>query len=92
MTSERAHFLESPEGFTYIPYMFQDTICKRVMTPWSPKLLSKWNNRVKLYVKRTKLLETDDADTEYIDIDVLMGEYVEEFRKAKENFEKDLYK
>lgn len=39
-----------------------------------------------------KLKETDDTDTEYLDIDVLLGEYLEEFRGAKTAFDKELNK
>lgn len=93
VTSQREHFLESPEGFTYIPYKFQDSISKRLLTPFvSDRQYTKWTSRIKQLIRRTKLQETDDADSEYIDVDILISQFLEEFKIAKQSFGKELYK
>lgn len=52
----------------------------------------KWTAKIKQFIKKTKLKDTDEADTEYLDIDVLLSEFIEEFRSAKAAFEKELNK
>lgn len=76
VTAQREHFLESAEGFTYIPYRYQDAISKRLLTPFvSDRQYSKWTSRIKQFIRRTKLTETDDADSEYIDVDILISQF-----------------
>jgi hypothetical protein len=66
---------------------------KRLLTPFlSDRQYTKWTSRIKQFIKRTKLTETDDNDSEYIDVDILLAQYLEEFRTAKSGFAKEVYK
>jgi hypothetical protein len=52
----------------------------------------KWAQKIKSAVKRTKLSELDDNDSEYLDIDNLLSLFLEEFKTAKKMFSKILNK
>jgi hypothetical protein len=47
---------------------------------------------VKTVIKRTKLSELDDSESEYIEIDILLGMFVEEFKTSKESFSREVNK
>ena len=42
--------------------------------------MTKWNMMVKRIIKSIKRNETDDFDTEYVDVDALLNMYVDYFR------------
>lgn len=45
----------------------------------------KWNAKLRRTYKKLKTDQLDDYDTDYIDVDVLLGMYIDEFRTAKQN-------
>lgn len=93
VTAERASFLESNEGYTYVPFCYVDSMTQRLLHSFiNQKQLSKWSTRIKNFIKRVKLQETDDNDTEYVDVDILMSEFMEEYKTAKVMFCKELTK
>ena len=92
-SKERSSYLDSPEGFTYMPFRFQDGISKKILTPFvSDRQFQKWAQKVKTAIKRTKLSELDDNESEYIDIDVLLAMFIEEFKTSKESFGREVTK
>jgi hypothetical protein len=52
--------------------------------------LSTWITKVRRACKKIKLNEMDDYDTDFIDIDALLGMYIEEFKAYKRENTKKL--
>jgi len=92
-SKERHNFLESPEGYTYMPLRFQEGLAKKILAPFvENQQMFKWAQKIKSAVKRTKLSELDDNDSEYLDIDNLLSLFLEEFKTVKKAFSKILNK
>lgn len=76
-----------------MPFRLQDGISKKLLTPFvSDRQFQKWTQKVKTAIKRTKLSELDDNESEYIDIDLLLVMFVEEFKTSKESFSREVNK
>ena len=45
--------------------------------------MSSWVLKIRRACKKIKVNELDDFDTEYLDLDQLLGMYLEEFRNIK---------
>lgn len=52
--------------------------------------LQNWTIKVRRSCKKIKLHEMDDFDTDFIDVDVLLGMYVDEFKTYKRELTKKL--
>lgn len=50
--------------------------------------MAKWNITVKRLIKKIKKDPSDDFDTEYVDIDALLGMYIEYFKLFKTQMQK----
>jgi hypothetical protein len=93
VTKERKEFLESPEGFTYVPWRMHDQFWQRLMSGFAEKKhQTKWAAKIRQQVRKTKLNEADEHETEFIDVDLLLSEFLSEFMAAKANYRKGLLK
>jgi len=54
--------------------------------------MQKWNSQIKRVIKSLKKNETDDFDTDYIDVDALLNMYVEFFKAYKNKLQTKLVK
>lgn len=63
----------------------EEQVTKGVLVWFSEQDLRKWYHRVRRHIKRIKSKPTDDVESEYVDIDVLLNLYIEEF-KLKRKF------
>jgi hypothetical protein len=45
--------------------------------------MQKWNTKVKRHMKKIKVDEHDDFDTDFIEMDKLLDLYIQEFRENK---------
>lgn len=77
---DRKNFQESKEGFTYMQQKIEERISSKLLTFVLPTDMTKWNMMVKRIIKSIKRNETDDFDTEYVDVDALLNMYVDYFR------------
>jgi len=58
----------------------EERISQKLLTFVLPTDMTKWNMTVKRIIKKIKRDPSDDYDTEYVDVDQLLGMYVEWFR------------
>ena len=54
--------------------------------------MTKWNMQITRIVKKLKQDPNDDYDTEYVDVDVLLGMYLDWFKIYKKTQQKNLSK
>jgi hypothetical protein len=80
---EAKNFTESSEGFTYLRQQTEDRISSKLLTFVPAEDMNKWGNKIRRNVKKIKATPLDDYDTDYVDIDVLLRLYIEEFALAK---------
>ena len=84
MTKERRNFQESKEGFTYMMQKNEERITSKLLPFQQPSDTTKWNSSVKRIIKSLKKNESDDFDTDYVDVDALLNLYVEYFKQLKQ--------
>ena len=58
----------------------EERVSQKLLTFVLPTDMTKWNMTVKRIIKKIKRDPNDDYDTEYVDVDQLLGMYVEWFR------------
>lgn len=80
MTKERRNFQESKEGFTYMMQKNEERITGKLLPFQQPSDTTKWNSSVKRIIKSLKKNESDDFDTDYVDVDALLNLYIEYFK------------
>jgi hypothetical protein len=61
----------------------EERISQKLLTFVPPTDMSKWNMTVKRIIKKIKRDPSDDYDTEYVDVDQLLGMYMDSFRTYK---------
>lgn len=76
ITKERKNFLESREGFSYIMSKHAARMSEKLLT-FLKKGLQKWKIILGNVIKRIKKDQSDDFDTEYVDIDTLLALYLQ---------------
>lgn len=83
-------FQESKEGFTYLPQKIEDTVTPKCLMFLPETELHNWSTKVRRSCKKIKMSELDDFDTDFIDVDVLLGMYVDEFKTFKRELTKKI--
>lgn len=68
----------------------EERATNKVLTFIQPTDMAKWNIQVKRIIKKIKKDPSDDFDTEYVDIDALLGMYMDYFRLFKKQMQKKL--
>ena len=92
MMQEKDNFLDSKDGVTYVKAAFEETSTQILMTWFNEQDSRKWFHKVRRNVKRMKTSPLDDFETDYIDVDVMMYMYLEEFKQKKKANQKTLSK
>ena len=92
LCADRAHFLESAEGMTYVRVKHHDKVAGRIL----PLIrgpsgdLQKWQLKVRRKVRRIKNKQGTEAD--YLDLDDVTGMMVEEYKSQRGLYGRDLKK
>jgi hypothetical protein len=80
LCSDRAHFLESAEGMTYVRVKHHDKVAGKIMPlirgPCGD--LQKWQLKIRRMVKRIKNKQGTEAD--YLDLDIVITMMLEEYK------------
>jgi len=70
----------------------EERISTKLMTFLLPTDMQKWQMNVKRVIKSLKKDQSDDYDTDYVDVDSLLNMYVDYFRVFKKAQQKKLSK
>ena len=89
---EKDNFLESKEGHTYVKVSYEEQSTPLLITWFNEQDSKKWFHKVRRNIKKIKTTALDDFETDYIDIDVLLGLYMEEFKNKKKSNQKNIAK
>lgn len=95
LSKERKNFFESHEGFTYIKCNSEYKQTQKVMQYLYnelPRDVEKWAKRIKSRVKKIKVNKLDDNETDFIDVDLVLSYYMEEYREVRKKVIQKLIK
>jgi hypothetical protein len=93
LRQHRKKLLESKEGYTYIPLFIEERTSPKVLPFIAPAdLASTWIPKVGKLAKRIKTTALDETDVDYIDFDLLLTFYLEEYRNFRRSHYKQLQK
>lgn len=90
MMQDKEHFLESKDGYTYVKCAHEETASGILLSWFGDQDSRKWFHKVRRNVKKIKTSPLDDFETDYIDIDILLSMYIEEFKTKKKANQKNL--
>lgn len=88
----RESFTDSKDGFTFMKLQFEDTATSVLMTWFGEQENRKWFHKIRRNMKKYKAQATDDFETEYIDVDVLLDLYIDEYSTKRKANLKELQK
>jgi hypothetical protein len=57
-----------------------------------PRDVEKWNKRIKSRVIKKKVNKLDENETEFVDVDLVLSYYMEEFREVRKKVIKKIMK
>lgn len=57
-----------------------------------PRDVEKWNKRIKSKVIKKKVNKLDENETEFVDVDLVLSYYMEEFREVRKKVIKKIIK
>ena len=57
-----------------------------------PRDVEKWNKRIKSRVIKKKVNKLDENETEFVDVDLVLSYYMEEFREVRKKVIKKIIK
>ena len=86
ITKDRKHFFESTEGKTYIKQQSEARQSKKVhdlIYGDLAKDIEYWQKRITANLHKIKVNELDDAETEFIELDLVLDFYLEDYRKLR---------
>ena len=84
LSEYRKGFLDSKEGYTYLQQGTEERISSNVLTFLNVQRdMPKFRMKITRIVKAMKENNLDDHDTGYVDVDLLLQMYLEEFRTTK---------
>lgn len=87
----RNSFQESKEGFSYLQQKIEETRVQGKVLSWMDvKQMYEWNQKVRAMIVSIKRDPSDEFDTEYVDVDLLLFMYCKEFREQKTKLQNDL--
>jgi hypothetical protein len=93
ITKDRKNFFESTEGKTYVKQNAAERHSKRVhdlIYGDLPQDIDYWQKRIKSNSTKIKVNDMDDADTEFIELDVVLEFYLEDYRKLRRGYQKKI--
>ena len=76
---EKKTFIESKEGYTYLSSLVEQTVSARLLNFVPAKDAMKWQVIINIQMKRIRMDQMDEFQTEFIDFDLLMSLYVQQF-------------
>jgi hypothetical protein len=77
VAEQRKTWLESKEGYTYVPIKVEDKIARCVLAFLPSTDMSVWSVNIRRYVVKIKYREEDEFDTDFLEVDSLLGMYTE---------------
>mmetsp|Transcript_16847 Transcript_16847/g.16097 ORF Transcript_16847/g.16097 Transcript_16847/m.16097 type:complete len:279 (+) Transcript_16847:1881-2717(+) len=89
---ERESLLESKEGNTFVKVVVEEASTPFLMFWFTEQDQRKWFHKVRRNVKKMKTTSLDEFESEYIDVDLLLHMYLEEFKAKKKANQKALTK
>ena len=92
MYRHREHFSEAKDGITYLWLSFEEPISSVLLTWFGEPENKKWFHKIRRNLKRFKAKPEDDFESEFIDIDILLDLFIEEYVAKKKQNLKDLQK
>eukprot|EP00347_Sterkiella_histriomuscorum_P013232 403365504 len=92
MQQDKEHFLESKDGVTYMKTSHEEHASQVLLSWFNEQETRKWFHKVRRNVKKIKTSQLDDFETDYIDIDVLLNMYCEEYKSKRKANQKNLSK
>ena len=84
--------MEGKDGGTYMKLQSEEGCTQVLLTWFGDQDARKWFHKVRRNVKKIKTNALDDFETDYIDVDVLLNLYLEEFKAKKKSNQKTLSK
>lgn len=76
---ERSRFIESKEGYTYIPKTIEERTSFKVLSYISSQEMTRWNRSMESCLVKMKTDPTDDWESDYVDFDRLVQKYIDHF-------------
>lgn len=86
ISRDRKGYNESTEGYTYIRqhYEWRQTMkVHNLLYGDLPKDVEGWQKRIKANIQRMKVNELDEAETDFIDLDLVLQFYMEDYYKLR---------
>lgn len=77
---QRPFFIESKEGFTYLPKEKEHQVSNLLLTFINPQERLKHNKKVSLIITSIKINPLDRMNAEFVDIDKLLDVYIDCFK------------
>lgn len=92
LCSERANFVESREGGTYVRTKHHDAAAKKIFAMIRGPCgdLQKWNLKIRRQI--VKIPNKDGSEGDYLDLDSILGMMLDEYKSQRRLFQKDLQK
>lgn len=66
---DRKSLIESEEGYTYMSSAAEEKVSVKILTFLAPVEFSKWGVKVRRCLKKLKVDQLSDIETEYADLD-----------------------
>jgi hypothetical protein len=92
VSANKETFQDSKDGFTYMRLAFEENLTAALMTWFGEQENRKWFHKIRKVMKRYKAQAADDFETEFVDVDVLLDLYLEEYQHRKKHNLKELQK
>ena len=74
---KKTEWLESKEGFTYIPKPVEDKISQKMMSIVPPSEIGRWNKSITVELRKMKADPEEKFESDFIDLDKLFHMYME---------------
>ena len=93
LSQDRRSFHESSEGFTYMKHARERVATSKVLTYLygePPRNKAAWETRVRTNIKKIKVNKLDPSETDFIEFDLILSYYMEEYRKLRRKWMNDI--
>jgi len=92
LAREKTSFFDSKDGYTYMKLVHEEPATQVLVTWFGEQENRKWYHKIRKVQKRYKATQEDEFETEFIDVDVLLDLYLEEYQAKRKQNLKDLQK
>ena len=92
LSADRKHFSESREGYTYVSAKHHKEVAPKIFALIKGPCgdLQKWNMKIRRKIK--KIPNARGQDQDFLDLDALIEAMLDESRKQRKLYQKDLMK